>query len=396
MLKIICLTKWYPNEDNFISGIFVHEFAKSISKICRVRVLHILNSDYNLIKRNYIKDNVRIYQIHYRCKFVSCFIYNILTIAYLIRLIKKDAPDLIHVHVFSAAVPAIIVKRFFRIPFVVTEHYEISDISLGHAYPNKKKISLKLRSILARYIFTRADALINVSKYMENEIRDLGVQTPSYIIPNVVDHNTFYFDKRKIIQRNIRHILFVGALGLRKGVELVFQAVESLRQCRCDFVIEIIGNGDMKAFYMKKAQQMDISKYVRFHGSKRKQEIADFMRNSDFLILPSYWENFPCVILESLCCGLPVISTNVGGIPEIINESNGILISPGEPELLVEAMKEMLDTCHKYDREVISNNAIELYSHSIGKRLFDIYNRLVTPEDHINGKAATTEQIRST
>ncbi|MCB4234228.1 glycosyltransferase family 4 protein [Kaistella anthropi] len=69
------------------------------------------------------------------------------------------------------------------------------------------------------------------------------------------------------------------------------------------------------------------------------QEVSEKMRASDCFVLFSDYENFPCVLLESLSTGTPVIATKVGGIPEVVNEKNGILISNSKDELY-EAMKK--------------------------------------------------------
>jgi glycosyltransferase involved in cell wall biosynthesis len=88
----------------------------------------------------------------------------------------------------------------------------------------------------------------------------------------------------------------------------------------------------------------------------------------------SFYENMPCAILEALCSGLPVIATEVGGIPEIIRKENGILINVGKETELLDAMKEMIRTYHIYDRRQISREATEQFSYEvIGKKIVDIY-----------------------
>ena len=86
----------------------------------------------------------------------------------------------------------------------------------------------------------------------------------------------------------------------------------------------------------------------------------------------------PCVILEALCCGLPVITSNVGGIPEVINENNGIVISVYEKEALQKAMIDLYNNYHKYNKEKISSDAIAKFSYeTIGKKIQDIYKEVL-------------------
>ena len=98
------------------------------------------------------------------------------------------------------------------------------------------------------------------------------------------------------------------------------------------------------------------------------------MKDSDFLVMFSRYENLPCVILEALCCGLPVISTDVGGISEIINNSNGILIESEDKTALSNALEYMLDHLTQYDRKHIADNATKKYNYkSVGQAINKIY-----------------------
>ena len=99
------------------------------------------------------------------------------------------------------------------------------------------------------------------------------------------------------------------------------------------------------------------------------------MQQSDAFLLFSRFENQPCVVLESLCCGLPVISTKVGGIGELIDESNGILIESGDVNGLVWAMQRMMDDHSKYERATIAAKASAAFNYqAVGKRIADLYD----------------------
>ena len=85
----------------------------------------------------------------------------------------------------------------------------------------------------------------------------------------------------------------------------------------------------------------------------------------------------PVVIIEALACGLPVVSTNVGGISEIINESNGMLVPPRNAEKLADAMQKMLSKYHDYDANALRDSITKKFSNeSVGKLLDDIYKNL--------------------
>jgi glycosyltransferase involved in cell wall biosynthesis len=93
------------------------------------------------------------------------------------------------------------------------------------------------------------------------------------------------------------------------------------------------------------------------------------------LVLFSFYENQPCVILESLCSGLPVIATRVGGIPELIQDDNGLLVDAGNEEQLLQAMKTMIQKEKNYDRKKISSLASARFSYEyVGKDICSVYD----------------------
>ena len=95
---------------------------------------------------------------------------------------------------------------------------------------------------------------------------------------------------------------------------------------------------------------------------------------ANFKKLFSRFENLPCVILEALCCGLPVISTSVGGIAEVINETNGILVTCEDTDELVLAMQNLIDNRNVYDRRTIAENATLLFNYkTVGKEIVSSY-----------------------
>ena len=95
-------------------------------------------------------------------------------------------------------------------------------------------------------------------------------------------------------------------------------------------------------------------------------------------MLFSNFENLPCVIVEAFASGVPVLSTAVGGIAEILSPERGMLIPQGDEEALLRSMNQMLDHCHEYDREAIRDYAIKTFAaQSIGQQIFEVYKKVV-------------------
>jgi glycosyltransferase involved in cell wall biosynthesis len=88
----------------------------------------------------------------------------------------------------------------------------------------------------------------------------------------------------------------------------------------------------------------------------------------------------PCVILEALCCGLPVVSSNVGGISEVVNESNGILVEKENVEQLAVAMCRLMDNYSHYNRDTIAMDAAQKFNYdTVAKQYLKVYTKTVSP-----------------
>jgi glycosyltransferase involved in cell wall biosynthesis len=120
--------------------------------------------------------------------------------------------------------------------------------------------------------------------------------------------------------------------------------------------------------------------HAHFTGPVSYQKVAEYLQASSALVLYSRYENLPCVILEALCCGLPVISTPVGGIAEVINAGNGILIDSEDEEQLTTAFVQMYTNYHQFDQAKISDAATSLYSYAaVGSLINAVYSNVHLP-----------------
>jgi glycosyltransferase involved in cell wall biosynthesis len=117
---------------------------------------------------------------------------------------------------------------------------------------------------------------------------------------------------------------------------------------------------------------------VTLTGEISYADVSQQMKMASAFVLFSRYENLPCVIIEALCCGLPVIATDVGGINELINMKNGILVRSENEEELVRAMDLMIDEYKNFDRDQISSDASERFNYStIGKQFHDLYQQVL-------------------
>src|SRR5207237_1283606 len=121
----------------------------------------------------------------------------------------------------------------------------------------------------------------------------------------------------------------------------LIEAVARLRgEGRLDFTTHLVGCGPMKAELTALAEARGVQDVLRFHGRKEPSEVPAWMGAADVFVLPSLREGCPNVILEALSSGRPVVSTTVGGIPELVDTRNSILVPPLDPPALAGALRE--------------------------------------------------------
>jgi glycosyltransferase involved in cell wall biosynthesis len=252
-------------------------------------------------------------------------------------------PDVIHAHVYGAGVPAALVAGRSGIPFLLTEQFT--------GFPRRTLSSLEARK--ARYAYNRTARALPVSRHLQEAIRTYGIDVPFEVVPNVVDTSRFFPPNTEQREAGVtRRLLFVGNLepSQHKGFPTLLRALARLGERRRDWQLDVIGDGPERLPYEKSAAELGLRGQVTFHGSQPKPVIAQMMREADLFVLPSRFDNLPCVVVEALASGLPVVSTTVGGIPELVDDERGRLVAPDDPSALADAVQYMLEDLGAFDR----------------------------------------------
>jgi glycosyltransferase involved in cell wall biosynthesis len=173
---------------------------------------------------------------------------------------------------------------------------------------------------------------------------------------NGVDKTVFYPGKKRA-----NHLVFVGNMIKTKGVEELYQAFKMLLLKTPKLTLEWVGDGSLRRQIEDQAKQDGISENMVFHGSVSLTDVAAIVRYSELLILPSYREGLPNVLLEAFASGTPVVASAVGGIPEIVNEKTGFLMQSISAEGVAEAVVKAIN--HQWDYA-----ALEQYSRTFDWR----------------------------
>lgn len=385
-LHVLYLPRWYPHKYDPMHGLFIERHGIAASAYCNVSVLYV-HPDENLKDQKFYIDEswknklpaIRIYYKNINTGIIPLDklinIYRFFSFNQKgIRIIRRKygKPDVIHVHVLTRhGLIALLSKIFYHIPYVITEHWT-------RYLPSVNTFKGFFRKVLTRIVIKHASAVMPVTENLKNAMVMHGLRNKNYIvIPNVVNMEMFQPAAPKET-RDIKRIIHISCFdNNQKNISGILRVIQKLSEERQDFCCDMIGEGIDFEWLTGYGKELDIKdRFVFFHGLKENEALADMIKQSDFMVMFSNYENLPVVILESYASGIPVISTDVGGIREHLDKNLGILIRPNDEEQLYNGIKKMLDNNKQYEATRIRQYAEEHFSNEvIGKRLFLVYQQ---------------------
>jgi glycosyltransferase involved in cell wall biosynthesis len=395
MIKVLWLVSWYPNESDPFSGDFIKRQAEAVSIYLPLKIVYVgkyapkfyeRGAEIKIVSINdeRLKENILYYPDSGNNKDIISKIRSLLRFfwkhkEFIAQLQKNDdMPDIVHVQVaMKAGIIALYLKWKFKIPYVLTEHWS--------GYYQHSNDSLFKKSTAERYltklILKNASLLLPVSEALGNQISKYWMQVPYQKVPNVVDTRLFYPTERKATKAF--RFIHISSLLYPKNPEGIVKVFVQMLQQKLDVELMLVGPMNSS---VSRLLTDDIKSTGRINttGEISYEQVGVELRKSDALVMFSGYENMPCVILEALCTGIPVIATRVGGIPEVISEDNGILITPGNNNELLEAMKKMIGNYQMFDKAKISQLATEMFSYTtIGEKIKEVYDSVLKKDVQI-------------
>lgn len=162
-------------------------------------------------------------------------------------------------------------------------------------------------------------------------------------------------------KKESKKLIFWGRLAVVKGLDLIISALQKLCNNGEDYQLEIVGDGEERPGLERLVSRLQLSKRVTFHGKQPIQKIAALAKNADVFVMSSHSEGVPTSMLEAMSFGLPIVSTNVGGIASLVSENkNGYLLNSRDPEAYVQAIRKAADldrdAVMTFGREYVSLN----------------------------------------
>jgi len=221
-----------------------------------------------------------------------------------------------------------------------------------------RKLPAPLRA-LTRWVFSLADVVIVIGPAARRFVTE-ELKVPAERVEIVINGVPAATQARRTRQADgVQRVMFLGNLGARKGVADLLQALARPGFDRERLEVTIAGGGDVED-YRAQARQLGVDGFVRLPGWCDQAQTAALLANADVLILPSYDEVLPLVILEALANGVAVICTEVGEIPSLLTEGvDTLYVKPGDVEGIAAALQKVLGDPHL--RETLEHNGHALY-----------------------------------
>jgi N-acetyl-alpha-D-glucosaminyl L-malate synthase BshA len=309
----------------------------------------------------------------------------------LIILVRRYDIDVIHAHhTIPTGFVGVIIAKIMRRPIVITAH--LMDITTHGADVGPLE---NIKDFESNFIFRRliiftlnsSNKIIAVSADLANKIELMGIDNKKIsILRNAVDVNKFKPLKNTELRNNFNIseedilILFIGHLEAFKGIYELIDAFCKVKGKINNLKLMIIGEGHEEQKVKEKVSELELDNFIIFTGKISPEVIQNFYQMADIFVLPSYTEGLPLVVIEAMACGLPVIVSNVGGIPEIVRDGeNGFIIQPkerGKLAIKLEILANDPNLREKYGKKSIQIIDDEFNIENKIIRFTDLYNEL--------------------
>ena len=393
-MRVLFITNLFPYPQNPTSGVFITNRLKALRNLeVDFDAYGLISQDSSTVKlarkvlgKKGISVNEAFYEVNgikYKFAFFNRNIYDVFSDKILKRnkvyFYSENAAnqifnnskefDIIHAHGMynlPAGLVAKLVSEKLKVPYVITCHG--SDINL--AMPNNKE--------LYNNVLEQAGKVIFVSNALLNKAKSLGYSGKNaVVIPNGMEPETFKpLDKEKIKRElglSKKVVGFVGNLVFIKRADKFPEIFENISSNK-DVEFLVVGDGELRENVEKECQKRNLN--VKFVGRVSQDKVPYYMNAMDVMILPSRNEGFPTVVNEAQACGISVVGSSNGGIPEAIGDG-GIVVEEGEnfEKRFAEAVINLLE--NPIDSNYIREKALEYLWENVVKKEVKVYEEVL-------------------
>ena len=284
-----------------------------------------------------------------------------------IKVLIIEKPDLVHIHSsfgpsFYRKIPFIYLAYLFRIPIINHIHGSDYDTFYNQAGTVKKRI--------VHRVYMKCTLLVALSDAGRDQIRKIVPPEKIVVLEN---YSLLHKDalRDRLNRRSNNTVLYMGEIGRRKGCYDIPAIVEQVVKAIPDVSFVICGSGEVGRI-KRLLIDRNIQNNVKFPGWVRDKEKDRLFREADVFLLPSYYEGMPMSILDAMGYGLPIVSTDVGGISRIVHDrENGFLCHAGCVADLSRGIIELLQNT-ELSKAYGENSCIIAGEHSLEAHLVQL------------------------
>lgn len=263
--------------------------------------------------------------------------YDMSVISSLKNLIKKEAISILHTHGPRANLFGYFVRKTENIIWTTTVHSDPRYDFIGRGLKGK------LFTIMNVAVLKKANHCFAISNRFAKMLRDIHVTCPIKTIYNGISFSekqkTFFNETNLNLSKKDFVIIMVGRLHPIKGHEVVFEAIKSVKGTIGNLKLLIVGDGPIEMELKRKVTNYKLDNHVSFLGFQPEEKIYSLLKLANIFVLSSYSESFPLVVLEASRAKIAVISTDVGGVSDLITDpSLGWVIPPKNAKSLANAL----------------------------------------------------------
>ncbi len=224
----------------------------------------------------------------------------------------------------------------------------------------------------------RASAVVVPSRFLQEVFGEYGVE--SHVIPNGVNLDLFRLGPERVQDGRGVSIVITRNLEAVYGIDTAIRAAAILRNEFPDLVVSIAGAGPHRAALEKLTADLRLENVIRFTGRLAPAEIAALYAQADIVLNPSRVDNTPTSLLEAAASGVPIVSTNVGGVPYMVeHERTAWLVPPDAPEAMAHAVVQVLRDLGL--RRRLRENGVELANScswpTVKQQWLKLYDRVI-------------------
>jgi len=268
----------------------------------------------------------------------------------LFKKIKNNHYDVVHIN------PSLNLKSVLRdglFMLVINMSPSIKALVFFHGWEEKSAqfiLKNKLLCFLMRMTYGKANKIVVLAEDFAKQLIDMGINKNQIILMSTMFDGSLFdgIEKKSDDKKTI--LLFMSRFVTGKGIMELLSAFNKIQKKHPELSLHLVGDGPEKIAIENKIINLNLQENVKLPGYIKGKEKAQELVNADIFILPSHSEGCPVSLLEAMAAGLPLITTAVGGIPDIITDGeNGVLLTSHTSDAIEKGIEKMLE--NKIDRQ---------------------------------------------